>query len=221
MTDDPETIALRVTVRGTRQAQMICGRSSRAGDPATGAQKWRYDPKVSPSQPPGNRYVCRGVTYWVDEQAPEGAACSSRIFMGTNDYRVIRSTSGPVLPAPILVPSMCCPGKRKDVCGVCLQCAVIQVRADRPRRAFRGTSFRTRREDRSSIVVSSSHGAAGLGRQSLRRSCHCGPQLWRKSPQRRKIRREIYQPNGPHHHSQATAFSLDGRNRPPCRCRVA
>jgi quinoprotein glucose dehydrogenase len=58
-------------------------------DPATGAQKWRYDPKVSPSQRPGNRYVCRGVTYWVDEQAAKGAACSSRIFMGTNDYRVI------------------------------------------------------------------------------------------------------------------------------------
>ena len=58
-------------------------------DPATGAQKWRYDPKISPSQRPGNRYVCRGVTYWVDEQAAKGAACSSRIFMGTNDYRVI------------------------------------------------------------------------------------------------------------------------------------
>ena len=58
-------------------------------DPGTGAQKWRYDPKVSPSQRPGNRYVCRGVTYWLDEQAAKGAACSSRIFMGTNDYRVI------------------------------------------------------------------------------------------------------------------------------------
>lgn len=58
-------------------------------DPATGAQKWRYDPKVSPGQRPGNRYACRGVTYWVDEQAAEGAACRSRIFMGTNDTRLI------------------------------------------------------------------------------------------------------------------------------------
>jgi quinoprotein glucose dehydrogenase len=58
-------------------------------DPGTGTQKWRYDPKVSPSRRPGNRYVCRGVTYWVDEQSAEGAACGSRIFMGTNDYRVI------------------------------------------------------------------------------------------------------------------------------------
>jgi quinoprotein glucose dehydrogenase len=58
-------------------------------DPGTGAQKWRYDPKISSSQRPGNRYVCRGVAYWVDERAAEGAACRARIFMGTNDYRVI------------------------------------------------------------------------------------------------------------------------------------
>jgi quinoprotein glucose dehydrogenase len=58
-------------------------------DPGTGAQKWRYDPKVSNSQRPGNRYNCRGVAYWVDGQAAEGAACRSRIFMGTNDVRVI------------------------------------------------------------------------------------------------------------------------------------
>jgi quinoprotein glucose dehydrogenase len=58
-------------------------------DPGTGAQKWRFDPKVSISQRPGNRYVCRGVAHWTDDQAAEGAACRSRIFMGTNDYRVI------------------------------------------------------------------------------------------------------------------------------------
>jgi quinoprotein glucose dehydrogenase len=58
-------------------------------DPATGAQKWRFDPKISTSQRPGNRYVCRGVTYWVDEQASQGAACRARIFMGTNNFRVI------------------------------------------------------------------------------------------------------------------------------------
>ncbi len=58
-------------------------------DPGSGAQKWRYDPKLDPGQRPGNRYVCRGVAYWVDDQAAEGAACRSRIFMGTNDARVI------------------------------------------------------------------------------------------------------------------------------------
>jgi quinoprotein glucose dehydrogenase len=58
-------------------------------DPGSGAQKWRYDPKISTTQRPGNRYACRGVAYWVDDQAAEGAACRSRIFMGTNDVRII------------------------------------------------------------------------------------------------------------------------------------
>ena len=58
-------------------------------DPGTGAQKWRFDPKISTAQIPANRYNCRGVAYWVDEQAAVGAACRSRIVMGTNDARLI------------------------------------------------------------------------------------------------------------------------------------
>src|SRR3954453_6006636 len=58
-------------------------------DPGSGAQKWRYDPKISTAQRPANRYNCRGVAYWVDTQAAENAACRARIFMGTNDARVI------------------------------------------------------------------------------------------------------------------------------------
>jgi quinoprotein glucose dehydrogenase len=58
-------------------------------DPGSGAQRWRYDPKISTSQRPGNRYTCRGVAYWVDDQAAERAACRTRIFMGANDVRVI------------------------------------------------------------------------------------------------------------------------------------
>jgi quinoprotein glucose dehydrogenase len=58
-------------------------------DPGSGAQKWRHDPQVSESQRPANRYVCRGVAYWVDDQAAADAACRSRIFMGTNDVRLI------------------------------------------------------------------------------------------------------------------------------------
>ena len=58
-------------------------------DPGTGEQKWRYDPKVSTEQRPANRFNCRGVAYWVDQQAQEGASCRSRIFMGTNDVRLI------------------------------------------------------------------------------------------------------------------------------------
>ena len=58
-------------------------------DPGSGTQKWRYDPRISTEQRPANRYNCRGVAYWVDDQAAENAACRARIFMGTNDVRVI------------------------------------------------------------------------------------------------------------------------------------
>jgi quinoprotein glucose dehydrogenase len=58
-------------------------------DPGSGAQKWRYDPKISTGQRPANRYTCRGVAYWVDETAADTAACRARIFMATNDARVI------------------------------------------------------------------------------------------------------------------------------------
>jgi quinoprotein glucose dehydrogenase len=58
-------------------------------DPGTGAQKWRYDPEVSLAERPGNRYVCRGVAYWVDDRAGANVACRARIFMGTNDARLI------------------------------------------------------------------------------------------------------------------------------------
>ncbi len=58
-------------------------------DPGSGTQKWRYDPKIDTSQRPANRFVCRGVAYWFDAQAAQGAACRSRIFTGTNDARVI------------------------------------------------------------------------------------------------------------------------------------
>ncbi|MEH2536243.1 MULTISPECIES: pyrroloquinoline quinone-dependent dehydrogenase [unclassified Bradyrhizobium] len=58
-------------------------------DPGSGAPKWRYDPDISTDQRPANRYTCRGVAYWLDERAAETAACRARIFMGTNDVRLI------------------------------------------------------------------------------------------------------------------------------------
>ena len=58
-------------------------------DPGTGRERWRFDPKISTAQRPANRYNCRGVAYWVDRRAQAEAVCRSRIFMGTNDLRVI------------------------------------------------------------------------------------------------------------------------------------
>jgi quinoprotein glucose dehydrogenase len=67
-------------------------------DPGTGAQKWRFDPKLSMTLRPANRYNCRGVAYWVDQKAPSEAACRSRVFMGTNDMRVIALDAGTGTP---------------------------------------------------------------------------------------------------------------------------
>ena len=58
-------------------------------DPGSGAQKWRFDPGIDAGIRVANRYNCRGVAYWVDDQAAEGAACRSRIVSNTNDARVI------------------------------------------------------------------------------------------------------------------------------------
>ncbi|HMV72203.1 MAG TPA: PQQ-binding-like beta-propeller repeat protein, partial [Pseudomonadales bacterium] len=55
-------------------------------DPATGVEKWRYDPGVDI-----DREVlvnCRGVASWQDPE-PRGAACEHRILMGTLDSRLI------------------------------------------------------------------------------------------------------------------------------------
>ncbi|WP_315835358.1 pyrroloquinoline quinone-dependent dehydrogenase [Bradyrhizobium prioriisuperbiae] len=58
-------------------------------DPGTGAQKWRFDLNISTDLRPANRWNCRGVAYWRDDARAADAACRSRIFMGTNDARVI------------------------------------------------------------------------------------------------------------------------------------
>ena len=56
-------------------------------DPGDGSQRWRFDPAIDPDQRPANQFVCRGVTHWRDPTP--SAACASRIFMGTNDARLI------------------------------------------------------------------------------------------------------------------------------------
>ncbi|KZD21501.1 pyrroloquinoline quinone-dependent dehydrogenase [Tardiphaga robiniae] len=67
-------------------------------DPASGRQKWRFDPRVAPDVRPANRWVCRGVTYWRDDRATSGATCRSRIFMGTNDARIVALDAATGLP---------------------------------------------------------------------------------------------------------------------------
>ena len=56
-------------------------------DPATGEERWRFDPEIDLDQQPANQFLCRGVAYWRDSQP--AAECARRIFMGTNDSRLI------------------------------------------------------------------------------------------------------------------------------------
>ncbi len=54
-------------------------------DPATGAERWRYDARIREGDY-GNEINCRGVSQWHGQ--PE-EACPARIFMATNDARLI------------------------------------------------------------------------------------------------------------------------------------
>jgi quinoprotein glucose dehydrogenase len=58
-------------------------------DPATGAERWSYDPKDPLESENIGMQKCRGIGHWVDSQAEEGAACKSRLVIGTANYRLI------------------------------------------------------------------------------------------------------------------------------------
>lgn len=68
-------------------------------DPATGAERWRYDPNIDLG-PVGNKYLCRGVAYWKDPQANSGAACRHSLYMGTKDLRLVRIDARTGRPCP-------------------------------------------------------------------------------------------------------------------------
>lgn len=57
-------------------------------DPATGRERWVFDPGIPLDHPVPFQYNCRGVTAWDDPAAPAGAACATRIIMGANDGRI-------------------------------------------------------------------------------------------------------------------------------------
>src|SRR5258708_27135338 len=49
-------------------------------DPGTGAERWRFDPKIATDYRPANMFNCRGVALWRDPAAKAGAACAVRSF---------------------------------------------------------------------------------------------------------------------------------------------
>ena len=57
--------------------------------PGSGAEQWRFDSKIDLDQRPANQFICRGVTYWQDDKKTPDQVCASRIFMATNDARLV------------------------------------------------------------------------------------------------------------------------------------
>lgn len=57
-------------------------------DPATGKERWRYDPRVDDKWIPYTA-ACRGVSYYALPGVSPTEACASRIYEGTLDSRLI------------------------------------------------------------------------------------------------------------------------------------
>ncbi|EJL29257.1 membrane-bound PQQ-dependent dehydrogenase, glucose/quinate/shikimate family [Novosphingobium sp. AP12] len=56
-------------------------------DPATGKQRWKFDPKVSDEAIPYTA-ACRGVSYYAVPDAPADQPCARRLIYGTLDARL-------------------------------------------------------------------------------------------------------------------------------------
>lgn len=71
-------------------------------NPATGDEIWRFDPEIPTGGRPANQFTCRGVSHWQDngqeQAAGTAAACTTRVFFGTVDSRLIALDTGTGLP---------------------------------------------------------------------------------------------------------------------------
>jgi quinoprotein glucose dehydrogenase len=83
----PALEATPLVVDGTMYVATPLGRAI-ALDPATGRERWRYDPAVDPERGYGD-FASRGVAYWRDPRAAAGTPCASRIFLATIDARLV------------------------------------------------------------------------------------------------------------------------------------
>ena len=70
-------------------------------DPATGGERWTYDPEIDLTGRYANQLICRGVTAWLDDSGRPDVACRRTIFTATNDARLIAldAATGRVCPA--------------------------------------------------------------------------------------------------------------------------
>ncbi len=68
-------------------------------DPATGKERWSFDPKITLSRI-RTRLKCLGVAYWKDPGAPAGSRCEHRLFSGTTDRRLLAIDARDGEPCP-------------------------------------------------------------------------------------------------------------------------
>ena len=68
-------------------------------DPLTGGELWTLDPEIASDLRPANEFNCRAVTPW---HPPPGVvdACPSRVFMATNDARLMAFSAVDGRPCP-------------------------------------------------------------------------------------------------------------------------
>lgn len=97
-TDVPET-TYQVTPLKVRDTLYICTPHNFviALDSGTGAEKWRFDPKVADNDDRQHQ-TCRGVSYYADPALTVGQPCAERVYMPTADARLIAldATNGSV-----------------------------------------------------------------------------------------------------------------------------
>lgn len=58
-------------------------------DPATGRQRWAFDPKIDRTWRSGDGLINRGLATWVDSRRDRSAPCRRRLFEATIDARLI------------------------------------------------------------------------------------------------------------------------------------
>jgi quinoprotein glucose dehydrogenase len=79
--------ATPLVVEGTMYVGTPLGRVI-ALDPATGAERWVFDPKIKRDVTYGD-FATRGVATWLDESAKPNAVCRRRIFVATPQSQLV------------------------------------------------------------------------------------------------------------------------------------
>lgn len=79
--------ATPLLIGGTLYLSTPLGRVS-ALDPATGRERWTYDPHLDLDRDYGD-FANRGVSAWRDPRAAAGAPCALRIYVATLDTRLV------------------------------------------------------------------------------------------------------------------------------------